>query len=120
MERFFSILHTWSNNKQVRYFATNIEETHYISSFIEEILQERENDKESQIRVPHFIFIITEQSLIERESLSRYLNNPYNNVGITTIFAYGDITILPKTCTTVIHSDAEKSERIPDELESFF
>lgn len=108
-ERFKNVPHTWSNNKQVRYFATNIEETHYISSFIEEILQERENDKESQIRVPHFIFIITEQSLIERESLSRYLNNPYNNVGITTIFAYGDITILPKTCTTVIHSDAEKS-----------
>lgn len=108
-ERFKNVPHTWSNNKLVRYFATNVEETHHVFSSIEEIVQERENSKEDAINVPHFVFVVTEHDLIERESLNRYLNNPYNHVGITTIFAYGDITVLPKACTTIIHSDTEKS-----------
>lgn len=108
-ERFKNVPHTWSNNKKVRYFATTIDEAHYVLSSIEEIVQERENLSEGKINVPHYIFIVTEPSLLERESLARHIYNPVNNVGFTTIFAYGDITILPKACTTIIQTDAEKS-----------
>lgn len=108
-ERFKNVPHTWSNDKKVRYFATTLDEAHYVLSSIEEVVQEREANKEGQISVPHFVFIVTEQALIERESLLRHINNPYNHVGITSIFAYGDITLLPKACTAIIQSDAEKS-----------
>lgn len=108
-ENFKNLPHTWSNDKRVRYFATTIDEAHYVLSSIEEIVQERENNSEKLINVPHFVFIVTEQSLLERESLVRHISNPENTVGFTTIFAYGDITILPKSCTTIIQSDAEKS-----------
>lgn len=108
-ESFKNLPHTWSNDKKVRYFATTIDEAHYVLSSIEEIVQERENNDENHINVPHFVFIVTEQSLLERESLVRYISNPDNTVGFTTIFAYGDITVLPKACTTIIQSDEEKS-----------
>lgn len=108
-ERFKNVPHTWSNDKKVRYFATNNDEAHYVISSIDEIIQERE-DKEKEIaNVPHFVFVVTDPSLIEREALVRHIFNPNNSVGITTIFAYGDITVLPKACTTIILSDAEKS-----------
>lgn len=108
-ERFKNVPHAWSNDKTIRYFATTIDEVHHVFNSIEEIVQERNDDDRKKIKVPHFIFIVTEHDLIEKEPLSRHLQNPYNNVGITTIFAYGDITILPKACTTIIQSDAGQS-----------
>lgn len=46
-----------------------------------------------------------EPNLIAKEALLRYINDADNQVGITTIFAYGDITKLPKSCKTIIQSD---------------
>ena len=43
--------------------------------------------------------------MIEKEALLRYINDAENSVGITTLFAYGDITKLPKSCKTIIQSD---------------
>ena len=108
-ERFKNVPHTWSNDKKVRYFATTLEESHYVLSSIEDIIQEREGEDRNQVRVPHFVFIVTDHALIEREPLIRHISNPRNTVGFTTVFAYGDITVLPKACTTIIQSDAEKS-----------
>ena len=65
--------------------------------------------KESQDRggtpIPHYVVIVTEPNLIEKEALLRYMNDSENQVGITTLFAYGDITKLPKSCKTIIQSD---------------
>lgn len=108
-ERFKNVPHTWSNDKRVRYFATNNDEAHHVISSIDEIIQEREDNEKEIVNVPYFVFVVTDPTLIEREALVRHIYNPNNNVGITTIFAYGDITILPKACTTIILSDAEKS-----------
>ena len=70
------------------------------------MIKERE---ESQDRggtpIPHYVVIVTEPNLIEKEALLRYINDSENQVGITTLFAYGDITKLPKSCKTIIQSD---------------
>lgn len=55
--------------------------------------------------IPHFVVIVTEPRLIEKEALLRYVNDADNQVGITTLFAYGDIAKLPKSCKTIIQSD---------------
>lgn len=90
---FKNVPHIWSNDKKVRFFATNPDEVHFIFNIIDERIKERE---ESQDRVdtpiPHFVVIVTEPYLIEKEALLRYMNDAQNHVGITTLFAYGDIT----------------------------
>lgn len=48
-------------------------------------------------------------ALIEREALLRYLNDPQNDAGITTLFAYGDITELPRSCKTIVQSDTSRT-----------
>lgn len=103
---FKNIPHIWSNDKRVRFFATNPDEVHFIFNVIDEMIKEREASQDrAAAPVPHYILIVTEPDLIEKEALLRYIEDAENQVGITTIFAYGDITRLPKSCKTIIQSD---------------
>lgn len=58
---------------------------------------------------PHYVVIVTEPYLIENEALLRYMNDADNQVGITTLFAYGNITRIPKSCNAIIQSDDTRS-----------
>lgn len=103
---FKNVPHIWSNDKKVRFFATNPDEVHFIFNIIDETIKEREGSQDRvNPPIPHFVMIVTEPNLIEKEALLRYINDADNQVGITTIFAYGDITKLPKSCKTIIQSD---------------
>ncbi len=103
---FKNVPHIWSNDKKVRFFATNPEEVHFIFNIIDETIKERESGQDkATIPIPHYVVIVTEPNLIEKEALLRYMNDAENQVGITTLFAYGDITRLPKSCKTIIQSD---------------
>lgn len=103
-----NIPHIWSNDKKIRYFATNPDEVHFVFNAIDDIVKERKNlQRESgkNLIVPHYVLIITEPFLVEKEALLRYIYDTVGNVGITTIFAYGDIAKLPKSCNAIIESD---------------
>ena len=103
---FKNVPHIWSNNKKVRFFATNPDEVHFVFNIIDETIKEREGSQDrDNPPVPHFVVVVTEPNLVEKEALLRYMNNADNQVGITTIFAYGDITMLPKSCKTIVQSD---------------
>lgn len=110
---FKNVPHIWSNDKKVRFFATNPDEVHFVFRAVNEVLREREElQKESgkiQVAIPHYVCIVTEPELIDKEALCRYMDNAQNEVGLTTIYAYGDITKLPKSCTTIIQSDDTRS-----------
>lgn len=103
---FKNVPHIWSNDKKVRFFATNPDEVHFIFNIIDEMIKEREESQDRvDMPIPHFVVIVTEPNLIEKEALLRYMNDAENQVGITTLFAYRDITRLPKSCKTIIQSD---------------
>lgn len=105
-EDFRNVPHIWSNDKKIRYFATNPEEVHFVFNSINETVKEREESQNrNSLPIPHFVVIVMEPYLIEKEALLRYMNDADNKVGITTVFAYGDITNLPKSCKTIIQSD---------------
>lgn len=111
-EMFKNIPHIWSNDKKIRYFATNPEEVHFIFNAIDDVVKERENLRVESVEImpiPHYVLIVTESFLIEKEALLRYIYDTNNKVGVTTIFAYGDITKLPKSCNTIIQSDSTRN-----------
>lgn len=109
-EHFKNIPHIWSNDKRVRFFATNPEEVHHIFNAIDEKITDRESaGREEAIPIPHYVIIVTEPNLIEKEAFCRYMDDSNNQVGITTLFAYGDITKLPKSCKTIIQSDPTRT-----------
>lgn len=109
-EKFKNIPHVWSNDQKIRYYATNPDEVHYIFNIIDDSLKTRENgENKSKVVIPHYCIVVTDPALIENEALVRYMEETENIVGLTTIFAYGDITKLPKSCRTIIQSDEERN-----------
>lgn len=107
---FKNIPHVWSDDKKVRYFATNPDEVHFVFNVIDETLRDRENSEiKEDIPIPHYVLIITDPTLVEKEALVRYMDDADNSVGLTTIFAYGDITRLPKSCKTIVQSDETRT-----------
>lgn len=109
-EMFKDVPHVWSDDKKIRYFATTSDEVHFIFSAIDEEIQTRKNqESKGKAPVPHYVVLVMHPSLIEREALLRYMNDPQNDVGITTLFAYGDITELPRSCKTIIQSDTSRT-----------
>jgi len=109
-DMFKNIPHVWSDDKKVRYYATNQDEVHFVFNVIDEILRSREtSENRDEIPVPHYVLIITEPFLVEREALGRYMDDADNTVGLTSIFAYGDITKLPKSCKAIVQSDETRT-----------
>ena len=106
LEVYKNVPHIWSSDKKVRYYATNSDEVHFIFNVIGEEIKDRENNQDkSTPHTPHYVIIVTEPELVAKEALVRYMNDSENQVGITTIFAYGVITKVPKSCKTIIQSD---------------
>lgn len=103
-EVFKNIPHIWSNDKKIRYFATTPDEVHYVFNTIDDLLKEKEM-AEDTMDYPRYVFIITDPTLVKKEALLRYMSDSNNTVGIATVFAYGDITKLPRSCKTIIQSD---------------
>lgn len=105
-EIFKNVPHIWSTDKKVRFYATNPDEVHYIFNNLDETMKQREqNTNEVKKPMPHYVVIVTEPDLIEKEAFLRYLYDAENKVGISTLFAYGDITELPKSCKTIVLSN---------------
>lgn len=102
-ELFKNIPHIWSNDRKIRYFATNSDEVHYIFNSIEDVIKEYEISEEHP--APHYFLVVTDPFLVEKESFLRHIHNTDKKIGITTIFAYGEITKLPKSCTAIIQCD---------------
>lgn len=104
-ETFKNVPHIWSSDKKVRFFASNPDEVHYVFNILNDVFKQRDSTDHPVKPIPHYVVIVAEPNLIEKEALLRYLNDAENQVGVTTLFAYGDITKLPKACKTIVLSD---------------
>lgn len=101
--------HNWSNNKKVRYFATNREEAHEVFTHIDEIIREREeatreSDKNKK-QIPYFVAFILDIDLVADEAAMRYLAEADNKVSVSSVFVGDTIQILPSDCQTIIQYD---------------
>lgn len=110
LTKYKNIPHIWSNDKKVRFFATSQDEVHYVIGNIDEVVRERTEARTRDKRfIPHFVIIVTDEKLVEKEYLLRYISGEAKNIGVTVIFAYGDIAKIPKECTTVVQSNQNGS-----------
>lgn len=109
-EMFKYVPHIWSNDKKTRFYANDSYEAHYIFGILDEIIEQRKQyDKETEKYSPHYVVIVTKPGLVEKEMFLRHLDDANASVGVTVLFAYGEITELPKFCKTIILSDETRS-----------
>lgn len=115
--------HVWGYKKGIRFMGNNKESAHVVLNCIHDIIKEREellsenNNSDDVPKLPHFVILITDPNLIRNEPVAKYLEST-KQYGITTIFAYDHVELLPRNCVSVVEIDADLNGRIVTVKES--
>ena len=113
--------HAWSNDKQVRFFATNYEEMCEISIMLERQLDARmeAGDKADFRSLPPYYIIITDNFKIAKNVpiVIRALKLK-TNVGMNVIVLNENLSTLPNECTTFLSISGRNGAIFESELTS--
>lgn len=112
--------HTWSNDKQLRFFATNYEEMCEISSYLERVLETRtENDKDDYKSFSPYYIIITDNYKVAKnvQIVVRALKLK-KNLGMNVIVLNDNLSTLPNECTTFLSINGRNGAVFESELTS--
>jgi len=105
--------HVWNQYETIRMIAsdaTGVGEIFYhLSSIIRKRTDEQVPGTERNRALPHYVVFISDPSLVESEGVMKYLTNPSESMGITTILLYEKISLLPNACTVLIQKDSSYS-----------
>lgn len=99
--------HVWGPEKAIRFIASSRDEARDVFHFLNEVLgdreeKNRENSFEAKMELPHFVVFIADPELAENEPVMRYLTNSSVSLGVTTVFAYERLSMLPKECNSFV------------------
>ena len=112
--------HTWSNDKQMRFFATNYEEMCEISLYLERVLEPRINqDKEDYKSFSPYYIIITDNYKISKnvQIMVKALKLK-TNIGMDVIVLNENLSTLPNECTTFLSINGKNGAVFESELTS--
>jgi len=101
------IPHVWGPEKAIRFIASSRDEARDVFHFLNEVLGDREeknkeNSLDARMELPHFIVFIADPELAENEPVMRYLTSSSVSLGVTTVFAYEKLSMLPKECNSFV------------------
>lgn len=103
--------HTWSEDRMVRFIASDTDEVREVFSHISEVLSGREQNKKEagtmRLSIPYYVVFILDKALIEDELACKYLMDSNNGLSISTIFVVKNISSLPSDCQTIVQYDDE-------------
>lgn len=103
--------HIWSENKQMRYFATNRQECADVFFELTNILRSRTDNNEQYgkktFHKPHYILFLSDAGLLDGELLGKYVFDKESNIGITTFIMTDYCRNLPNMCENIIQNDEQ-------------
>lgn len=107
--------HVWSNDRKIRFIATNANEIKEISAYIENEINYRSqiNDSELKDVTPYYVIFAFSMTLCTRTEMLKKLYSKKKNINMSVITFFDELKNLPKECTTVVKVD-EHSGRIFD------
>ena len=101
--------HVWSEDSETRLLAEDeagVGEVLYsLSAVLRNRLQDEDEKKEVERPLPHYVIFVTDPTMIEGEALSKYLNAPTEELGMSVVLLYGEIGRLPNDCKVIIRQD---------------
>lgn len=100
--------HIWSNDRKLRYVATSKAEVQALLSQIDEFITNREAQlSKDDKRIPHFVFLVMDESLVEDIPFRKHMVDANNSVGVSTVFFGKRFNAIPKECTAIIQKDKD-------------
>lgn len=106
------IPHFWTDDKSVRFYATNMDEMKELSSFMDSNLIPRLNTRSDDYTEyePYYVIIATSDYLRKKcDPLQQMLKDKQNR-GCSVLVASREISALPKETRMIIRADAEHSK----------
>lgn len=100
--------HVWSEDKKIRYVASDKNEASDILYEIAKVFRHRDEtgaSKEEGICKPHFVLFFVNPKLMEGELISKYVFETGKNYGLTACILSETVENLPNACEVVIEND---------------
>lgn len=112
--------HVWSNDKQIRFFATNYEEMCELSGVLERVLEPRiEKDEGDYKNYPPYYIIITDNfKMANNVPIINSVLKLKKNVGMGIIVLNENLSTLPNECTTFLSISGKNGAIFESELTS--
>jgi len=97
--------HIWSEDKKIRYFATNKNEASEVFYALSQTLRTRSEDKSQGVR-PYYILFVLNKELLEGELISKYIGGSSSELGLSTIIIAEQYEGLPNNCEYIIENNS--------------
>ncbi|MFA7139173.1 MAG: FtsK/SpoIIIE domain-containing protein, partial [Bacteroidales bacterium] len=101
--------HSFNDNRSERYIACDTYGATAIFKQFDEVLAQRlreieeEDDyRNNDFKIPYYLFIIADRTLMEEQTIMKYLICNNKKMGIGALFLYDDISLLSRDCAVVI------------------
>lgn len=116
-----SIPHIWSDDKSIRYYATEYEEMKELSSILENELQNRiggegSSSKDYKSFYPYYVIITNNYKVTKNIKILSDVLKQKVNYGYSVIVINESLSNLPNECTTFISIDSNKGGVFESEL----
>lgn len=102
--------HLWDDEFNVRFLLCGKAMAHQTLSGIYASLKEREMRNSGGGVLPHYLFIVEDESLLENELISKFLYNGSTKLGVSTVFISKNAAYLPMNCKQVISLQGKSGE----------
>ncbi|MCI6652746.1 MAG: type VII secretion protein EssC, partial [Ruminococcus sp.] len=101
--------HIWSEDKQIRYFASNKGEVSDVLYEFADIIRNRSEleSMDNNIVLPYYVLFLSDISLLDGELISKYVFDNKQNYGFTTFIITDSFQKLPNKCDYIIQNDRD-------------
>ena len=112
--------HVWSNDKQIRFFATEYEEMCELGSFLERVIEVRTADdkKDYKSYPPYYIIFTDNYKLAKNVPIIESALKLKQNIGMNVIVLNENLSTLPNECTTFLSINGRGGAVFESELTS--
>jgi len=113
--------HTWSNDKQIRFFASEYEEMMELGQQLERILEPRleQGEKADYKSLPPYFIVITDNFKVAKNvNAVQKILGLKQNVGMNMIVLNENLSTLPNECTTFLSINGRNGAVFESELTS--
>ena len=99
--------HLWDPDYKIRFMGCGRAMSHQVLAVLNDIIRARELAQKDENRtaaaaLPHYVFVVDDTSLLEQEQIAKYLYNPNQQLGVSSIFTADNKAYLPTHCKTVL------------------
>ena len=125
-ETFKSLPHTWSDNKDIRFYAKNYEDMSKLSFYLDQVFTARKSNNEENKREdgkinyknvhPYYLLIVDNIKIIKNLEIINKILEEKNNLGFGLIVINDGISNLPNEINNFLSADGTKSAIITNDL----